>query len=481
MNTDSTRILNETIFHLIRDEAFEMNVEAYVIGGFVRDVFLGRNSKDIDIAVVGSGIDLARRVAKRIGKNCQVSIFKNFGTASITFRRKKLWNIEFVGTRKESYHEDSRKPDVIPGSLSDDQNRRDFTINALAFSLCKEDYGRLIDPFDGIGDIKLGILRTPLEPDITFSDDPLRMMRAARFASQLGFGIHPHTLESVKRNAGRLDIVSRERIMDEFNKILLSSKPSVGLKILFDTGLLKSFFPEMTALVGAEYIEGKGHKDNFRHTLEVVDNLSVNTEDLWLRWAALLHDIGKPATKRFDNQVGWTFHGHEVVGKRMVKNLFKRLKLPLNEKMNYVEKLVALHLRPIALVDEGVSDSALRRLLYEAGDEIEDLMLLCEADITSKNSEKVSRYLMNFSFVRKRLIEVEKKDHIRNFQPPISGELIMQTFGIGPSRQVGLIKTAIKDAILDCKIDNEYHQAFQLMLDEGRTLGLLPIIIQKPE
>lgn len=479
MDIKTQQILADKVFLHIRDAAAEMGVEAYVIGGFVRDIFLKRPSKDVDIAVVGDGMELAKRVGLKIGKGAKVNVFKNFGTACLTLRSGIYHNIEFVGTRRESYHPDSRKPDVVPGSLSDDQKRRDFTINALAFSLCANNFGNLIDPFDGLKDMESGLLRTPLDPDITFSDDPLRMMRAARFASQLGFSVEKEAYESLCRNASRLQIVSKERIVDEFNKIMLSSRPSVGLQILFDTGLLKFFIPELVALAGAEYIDGKGHKDNFRHTLEVLDKLSAKTDDLWLRWSALLHDIGKPPTKRFENPGGWTFHGHEVVGRKMTRNIFRRLKMPLNDKLEFVEKLVFLHLRPIALVDDGVSDSALRRLLFEAGDDIEKLMSLCEADITSKNQDKVNRYLKNFEYVRRRLIEVEEKDKIRNFQPPVSGELIMETFGIGPSREIGIIKSAIKDAILDCVIDNDFEAAFQYMLEAGSKLGLKPVTKRK--
>ena len=447
-----------------------MNTRAWVIGGFVRDFILERPSKDIDIVVIGDGIELATRVAGRLGPRVKVSVFKNFGTAMI--HTADDMEIEFVGARKESYHSESRKPDVEPGTLEDDQNRRDFTINAMAISLNTDDGGALLDPFDGLADLEMKILRTPLDPDITFSDDPLRIMRAVRFASQLGFHIHPDTFDAIGRSAHRLKIISKERIAEEFNKILLSEKPSVGIDLMDRSGLLQLILPEFVALKGAEYVDGRGHKDNYRHTLEVLDKTAQATGNLWLRWAALLHDIAKPVTKKYDAQTGWTFHGHEVVGARMVTQIFKRMKLPLNEKMKYVEKLVALHLRPISLVEEGVTDSAVRRLLFDAGEEIDDLMTLCGADITSRNQTKIKRHKDNFDHVMRRIVEVEESDRLRNWQPPISGELIMLTFGLQPCRMVGDIKNTIRDAILDCRINNTYEEAVSLMLAEGERMGL---------
>ena len=467
-------ILEQPVFKKLSATADQYQLEIYVIGGFVRDLILGNPGKDIDILVVGDGVEFARNFAKNLRKATKVTVYKNFGTASLHYRDDDAWDIEFVGARKESYASHSRKPFVDPGSLTDDLNRRDFTINAMAIALNPNDYGTFIDPFSGLEDLKQGIIRTPLDPDITFSDDPLRMMRAIRFANRLDFTIEPHTYSAIRRNADRLSIVSIERIMDEFNKILMSARPSRGLNLLRESGLMAKFFPEFLELAGVDYIDGKGHKDNFKHTLEVLDNISRKTDNLWLRWAALLHDIAKPATRRFDPQTGWTFHGHEIVGARMVKQLFRRFKLPLNEKMEYVAALVQLHLRPIALVDEEVTDSAIRRLLFDAGDLIDDLMLLCEADITSKNPEKVRRYLRNFEYVKHRMKEVEERDRVRNFQPPISGDLIMKMFGIPPSYPVGVIKNNIKDAILDGKIHNDYDEAFALMLEEGAKLGLKP-------
>lgn len=459
--------LNHPVFKVVRQVVEEDNLEAYVIGGFVRDILLERERKDIDIVVVGNGLELAEKAAK-ILRVKKVSLFKNFGTAS--FRYKDL-DVEFVGARKESYQRDSRKPIVEDGTLQDDQNRRDFTINAMGISLQNHNFGELVDPFNGVEDLHNGVIKTPLDPDITFSDDPLRMMRAIRFATQLNFKIEPKCLESILNNSERIDIISKERIMDEFNKILLSETPSRGLKLLYSTKLLQRFFPELIALYGVETIKGKSHKDNFYHTLEVVDNISENTNDLWLRWAALMHDIAKPPTKKFDEKVGWTFHGHEELGARMVPKIFTRLKLPLDAKMKYVQKLVRLHLRPISLVKGNVTDSAIRRLLFEVGDDIEDLMTLCNADITSKNEFKVKKYKQNFELVREKLKTVEEKDKVRNFQPPIDGQLIIDTFQLKPCQAIGDIKSKIKDAILEGEIPNEYESAYNYMLKIGEEMG----------
>ena len=464
--------LQHPIFQVISELADKINQETYVIGGFVRDLILNRPSPDIDVVTIGSGIQLAEMVAKKLGSNIQVSVFKNFGTAMLKYQSLE---VEFVGARKESYNEDSRKPIVEDGTLEEDQNRRDFTINALAICLNSNRFGELIDPFGGIQDIENKILRTPLEPGITFSDDPLRMMRAIRFASQLGFTIEAKTLEAIALNKKRIHIISKERIGEELNKIILSSKPSVGFKLLDKTGLLEIIFPELHRMKGREEVNGIGHKDNFFHTLEVLDRIAPNTNNLWLRWSALLHDIAKPATKKYSPQLGWTFHSHNFIGAKMVPALFKKMKFPLNEKMKYVQKIVELHMRPIILSEEEVTDSAIRRLLFEAGDDIDDLMTLCEADITSKNQEKVKKYYSNFQLVRQKLKALEEKDHIRNFQPPVTGETIMEVYGLSPCREVGLIKSAIKDAILDGIIQNDHDQAFQYMLQIASEMGLTPV------
>jgi poly(A) polymerase len=460
--------LRHPVFKVVSQIISEQGKEAYVIGGFVRDLLLGRPSKDIDIVVVGSGIDLAREAAEKLRVK-KVSYFKNFGTAQFLY---KDLEVEFVGARKESYQRDSRKPVVEDGTLSDDQQRRDFTVNALALDLRAETFGNLVDPFGGLEDLEKGILRTPLDPDTTYSDDPLRMLRAIRFAAQLGFKIEKPSMESILRNCERLKIISGERIMTELNKIVLSEKPSRGFELLFSTKLLHQFFPEMVALYGIETISGKSHKDNFYHTLEVLDNVAEASDDLWLRWAAIMHDIAKPPTKRFDQKVGWTFHGHEDLGARMVPRIFARLKLPLDQKMKYVQKLVKLHLRPIALVKGTVTDSAVRRLLFEAGDDIDDLMVLCNADITSKNEFKVRKYRQNFDIVAQKLRDVEEKDQVRNFQPPVTGDVIMNTFDIGPSNEIGVIKSRIKEAILEGEIPNDFEAAYELMLSMGREMGL---------
>lgn len=468
MSSNYADHLKHPVFKVVSQYIERNQLEAYVVGGFVRDLILNIPSKDIDIVVVGDGTVVAKEIAETL-KVKNVSIFKTYGTAH--FRYKDL-DVEFVGARKESYEANSRKPFTEKGTLRDDQFRRDFTINALALDLSKANYGHLVDPFNGMNDLQNGIIRTPLQPEETFSDDPLRMLRAIRFATRLNFKIESKCLDAIKKQAGRLEIISRERISDELNKIILTETPSRGFKLLNATHLLHQFFPEMIALQGIDTINGKSHKDNFLHTLEVLDNLAENSENLWLRWAAILHDIAKPPTKRFDETVGWTFHGHEELGARMVPKIFQRLKLPLDQKMKYVQKLVRLHLRPIALVKGSVTDSAIRRLLNEAGDDIEDLMLLCNADITSKNEFKVKKYKQNFELVSNKLRQVEEKDRIRNFQPPVSGDLIMTTFGIGPQSEIGIIKSHIKEAILEGNIPNNYNQAVQEMLRIGIELGL---------
>ena len=457
------------IFKQISATADELGLECYVVGGYVRDLFLQRHSEDIDVVVVGSGIAMAKALGKRLGRGANVSVFKNFGTAQVKYHGME---VEFVGARKESYSHDSRKPVVEDGTLEDDQNRRDFTINALAVCLNAARYGELVDPFDGIADLKERVIRTPLDPDVTFSDDPLRMMRCIRFATQLNFYIDDETFEALERNRERIDIISRERIADELNKIILSPVPSKGFIDLDRSGLLELIFPELVALQGVETRNGRGHKDNFYHTLEVLDNISRKTDNLWLRWAALLHDIAKPQTKRWEPKVGWTFHNHNFIGAKMVPDIFRKMKLPMNEKMKYVQKLVGLHMRPIVIADEEVTDSAVRRLLFEAGDDIEDLMALCEADITSKNRERKERFLSNFQLVRRKLKDLEERDRIRNFQPPVSGEEIMETFGLPPCREIGSLKSAIKDAILDGIIPNEHDAAYTFMLQRAEKMGL---------
>lgn len=463
------------VFELIGQAADEAALETYVVGGFVRDTVMKRPCKDIDIVTIGSGIQLAEKLQEKIGKGSKISVFRNFGTAMLHFREKEEdWQVEFVGARKESYSHDSRKPVVEDGTLEDDQNRRDFTINAMAICLNQNRYGELTDPFDGCSDIKKQIIRTPLDPDITFSDDPLRMLRAIRFATQLDFSIHPDTFEAIKRNAYRIEIVSMERNIDEINKMMLSAHPSMGFRLLDKSGLLEILFPELVKLKGTTSVGERTHKDNFKHTLEVLDNISKKSDDLFLRWAAVLHDIGKPYCKRYDEKTGFSFHGHELKGSRMVKPIFRRLKLPLNEKMKYVEKLVSLHLRPIVLAEDIVTDSAVRRLIFDAGDDIDDLMLLCQADITSKNSYKVKQYMHNFEIVRQKMLEIEEKDRVRNFHPPVCGEEIMRIFDLAPCKEIGVLKNAVKDAILDGIIPNDKQAALDLLYSEAKKLGLKP-------
>lgn len=470
INKNHTEALRHPIFKTIAQAAESLGLETYVIGGFVRDHFLARDQKkDIDIVAVGSGIELAKEVSRLLPHHPKVQVFKTYGTAML---RAFDLEIEFVGARKESYSENSRNPAVEEGTLDDDQKRRDFTINALALQLNQNSFGKLLDPFNGLQDLKEKTLRTPLDPDITFSDDPLRTLRAIRFATQLGFKIEPQSLAAISKNAERIKIVSKERIVEELHKILLSEKPSVGFALLRKTGLLPYILPELTALQGIEEIEGQSHKDNFWHTLEVVDNISAHTDDLWLRWAALLHDIGKAPTKKFKKKIGWTFHGHEFVGAKMVYKLFKRLKMPLNEKMKFVQKMVLMSSRPIVISEEQVTDSAVRRLIFDAGDYLEDLMTLCEADITTKNPKRFKKYHQNFTIVREKIKEVEERDHIRNFQPPVSGEKIMETFNLKPCREIGIIKSAIKEAILEGEIPNEPGAAHELMLKMGKKMGL---------
>ncbi len=461
--------LKHPIYQTIEAVADKQSLLVFAIGGSVRDIFLRRNSKDIDILVLGSGVEFAKHVAAEVSDRLEVHVYKNFGTAQLTFGDVM---VEFVGARKESYNRNSRKPIVENGTLQDDLNRRDFTVNALAIGINGSMKGELVDAFDGMNDLQNKRLKTPLEPNITFSDDPLRMMRAVRFASQLGFEIEEKTFQAIKDNAHRLEIISEERIIDEFNKILLSPHPSQGVILCEKAGLLQYFLPELLLLKGTEKMNGKGHKDNYIHTLQVLDNISQGTRNIWLLWAALLHDIAKPQTKKFDEKMGWSFHGHEFQGSKMVAKIFKRLKMPTHEKLKYVQQMVLLHLRPIALVEDEITDSAVRRLLFDAGEDIDDLMLLCEADITSKNQEKIKRYISNFEKVRIKLKEIEEKDRIRNWQPPVDGALIMETFNLSPCREVGVIKTAIREAILDGVIENDYEQAFQMMIAEAEKLGI---------
>ena len=464
--------VNLPVMKMVGSVADEMHRECYVVGGYVRDIFLERPCDDMDFVTVGSGIEVAKAVAKRLGKRAHLSVFRTYGTAQVKTRQ---WELEFVGARRESYRRESRNPIVEDGTLNDDQQRRDFTINAMAICLNKERYGELLDPFDGIGDLERRIIRTPLDPDITFSDDPLRMMRAVRFATQLEFDIYPETFEAIRRNAGRIKIITRERIAEELMKIMRSPHPSRGWLLLEQCGLLPLIFPELAVLKGVETVNGRGHKDNFMHTLQVIDNVAAVSDNVWLRWAAVLHDVGKARTKRWDPQQGWTFHNHNFIGEKMVPKIFAKMRLPLNDHMKYVKKLVGLHMRPIALVEDEVTDSAVRRLLFDAGDDTDDLMTLCKADITSKNQNKVQRFRENFDLVKQKLVDIEEKDRVRNFQPPVDGEEIMETFNLSPSRPVGFIKDAIKDAILDGIITNDYAAAHRLMLDKAAELGIEPM------
>ena len=467
---DLIRLLDKKIFRLISETADAEGMECYVVGGYVRDLFLERPSQDIDVVTVGSGIKLARALANRLGTGAHLSVFSNFGTAQVKWHGHE---VEFVGARRESYSHDSRKPVVEDGTLEDDQNRRDFTINAMAVCLNKARFGELVDPFDGLWDMEDRLIRTPLDPDITFSDDPLRMMRCIRFATQLNFQIDEETFDALARNKERISIISRERIADELNKIMMTSTPSKGFVEMERCGLLPLVLPELAALEGVTKMNGRAHKDNFYHTLEVLDNVCRRSDNVWLRWAALLHDIGKPRTKRFDPVAGWTFHNHDFVGMKMVPGIFRKMKLPMDERMKYVQKLVGLHMRPIVIADEEVTDSAVRRLLFEAGNDIEDLMTLCEADITSKNAMRKQRFLDNFKLVREKLVDLEERDRIRNFQPPVTGEEIMEVFGLQPCREVGVLKTAIKDAILDGVV--EHDAAYAFMLRKAEEIGLKPV------
>ena len=464
--------IDTEIFHTVGRIADEMNRPCYTVGGYVRDLFLERRSKDIDFVTVGSGIEVAQAVARKLGRGAHLSVFRNFGTAQVKYRDNEL---EFVGARRESYRRDSRKPIVEDGTLEDDLSRRDFTINAMALCVNESGFGELIDRYDGLQDMEKRIIRTPLDPDITFSDDPLRMMRAIRFATQLDFDIYPDTFDAIVRNAGRITIISKERVMDELMKIMASPRPSIGWELLLKSGLLRIIFPELHAMKGVEVVKGRGHKDNFYHTLTVLDNVAAKSDNVWLRWSALLHDIAKPVTKRWDDKIGWTFHNHNFIGAKMIPRIFREMRFPLNDKMKYVQKMVELHMRPIALVEDEVTDSAVRRLLFDAGDDIDDLMMLCEADITSKNQEKVKRFLDNFALVRRKLVELEEKDRIRNFQPPVTGEEIMELFSLPPSREVGIIKESIKNAILDGVIPNERKDAYDYMLKTAESLGLKPL------
>lgn len=468
MLINSSKIEN-SVLHLVGEEADKLGLECYVIGGWVRDLLLHRESNDIDVVVVGSGISLAEAVQTRLGKKAHLSVFKTYGTAQVKYKDTEL---EFVGARRESYHRESRNPIVEDGSLEDDQNRRDFTINALAICLNADRYGELLDPFNGIHDLEECIIRTPLDPDITFSDDPLRMMRGIRFACQLGFYLNITTFEAIERNKERINIITKERIAEELNKIMLSRKPSIGWNLLDKSGLLAIIFPELAALKGVETKDGRGHKDIFSHTMQVLDNVAVASDNLWLRWAALLHDIGKPKSKKWEDNVGWTFHNHNYLGAKMIPKMFTKMKLPLNEKMDYIVKMVELHMRPINLIEDTVTDSAVRRLLFEAGEDIDDLMLLCHADITSKNEEKVKRFHANYELVRQKMKDIEEKDHIRNFQPPIKGEEIMEMFHLQPCREVGELKNAIKDAILDGIIPNDYDAAKEFLLQKAKEMNL---------